>query len=189
MKTFIKIITAGTFFFAVAVILIVSDGLTSSFNNSDLIVILGNKVELDGFPSLRLKSRLDEGYDIYVNGFAPLILVSGGLGKEGYDEAIVMKNYLINRGISNDVIVTDGGGIDSWNTAKNTKKIMDERKLSTVIVVSNYYHISRIKLAFKKFGIEKVYGSHAKYFEVRDVYSIPREVVAYCYYLFRSNLL
>lgn len=185
MKIFIKIMIIGIVFSAITAILIVSDGLIDNTNKSDLIVILGNKVELSGLPSLRLQSRLDKGYDLYIQGFAPLILVSGGLGKEGYDEAEVMKNYLINRGVYKDVIITDSMGIDSFNTARNTKQIMTERNLNKVLLISNYYHISRTRLAFKKSGIEKVYSSHARYFEVRDLYSIPREVIGYYYYLFR----
>lgn len=186
MKIYIKIILIVIIFLVSTAILIVSDGLIDNINKSELIVILGNKVELNGVPSLRLKSRLDKGYDLYMKRFAPLILVSGGIGKEGYDEAEVMKNYLINLGIPKEVIITDSKGIDSFNTALNTKQILTERSLNSVLVVSNYYHISRTKLAFKKSGIEKVYGAHANYFEIRDLYSIPREVIGYYYYLFRK---
>lgn len=185
MKVFIKIIIIGISFSSITAVSIVSDGLIDNVNKSDLIVILGNKVELDGSPSLRLKSRLDKGHDLYKQGFAPLILVSGGLGKEGFNEAVIMKNYLINQGVPKDIIITDDVGVDSWNTAKNTKQFMDEKSLSTVLIISNYYHISRTRLAFKKYRIEKTYEAHANYFEIRDLYSIPREVIGYYYYLFR----
>lgn len=185
MKILVKIIMIGVFFFIGTAILIISDGLIDNVKRSDIIVILGNKVELNGLPSERLQSRLNKGYDLYTAGLAPLILVSGGTGKEGYDEAEVMKNYLIDLGIPKEVIITDSNGIDSFNTALNTKQILTEKNLYSVLVVSNYYHISRTKLAFNKSGVEKVYGAHAKYFEIRDLYSLPREVIGYYYYLFR----
>ena len=185
MKIYIKLFVIFILFLLSTAILIVSDGLMDNINKSDIIVILGNKVELNGTPSLRLQSRLDKGYELYMDGFAPLILVSGGIGKEGYNEANVMKNYLIDRGISGDVIMTDSNGIDSFNTALNTKQILIERNFNSVLVVSNYYHISRTKLAFRKSGVEKVYSAHANYFEIRDLYSISREVIGYYYYFFR----
>lgn len=186
MKIFIKIVLFIIIFLVSTALLIITDGLIDNKNKSDLIVILGNKVELNGIPSLRLQSRLDKGYDLYMEGFAPLIVVSGGLGKEGYDEANVMKSYLIDRGVSKEAIITDNDGIDSFNTALNTKKILTDRNINSVLVVSNYYHISRIKLAFRKSGIEKVFSAHANYFEIRDLYSIPREVIGYYYYLIRK---
>src|SRR3712207_7177756 len=44
-------------------------------------------------------------------------------------------------------------------------------------------HISRTRLAAKSFGISPVYTAHASYFELRDLYSIVREVVGYGEYL------
>jgi uncharacterized SAM-binding protein YcdF (DUF218 family) len=166
-------------------IFIVADGLINHVDKSDIIVILGNRVELDGTPSLRLKSRLDKGLEVYKNGFSPLIFVSGGIGREGYDEAKVMKDYLVSQGVPEQKVVADSKGVDSFNTARNAKYFMNENNLSSVIVVSNYYHISRTKLAFSKFGVNKIYSAHADYFELRDIYSIAREVVGYYYYIVR----
>jgi uncharacterized SAM-binding protein YcdF (DUF218 family) len=52
-----------------------------------------------------------------------------------------------------------------------------------VIVVSQFYHISRSKLAFRKAGIESVGGAHSKFYELRDVYSLFREFFGYYKYL------
>ena len=185
MKIYIKLFVIFILFLISTAILIVSDGLIDNVKKSDVIVILGNKVELDGIPSLRLQSRLNKGYDLYKKGLAPLILVSGGVGIEEYDEAMVMKKYLVNLGIPENIIISDSNGVDSFNTAKNTKELMDEMSLDTALIVTNYYHISRTRLAFKKSGVKKVYSAHANYFEIRDLYSIPREVIGYYYYLLR----
>jgi vancomycin permeability regulator SanA len=186
LKKIIKItISLFIIIFALTVIIIVTDGLIDNVKKSDVIVILGNKVELDGSPSPRLKSRLDKGLELYKKNLAPLVIVSGGTGVEGYDEALTMKNYLINQGIPSENIIQDSAGIDSFNTARNAKKIISEMKLSSALVVSNYYHISRTRLAFNKLGVEKVYSAHADYFETRDFYSIAREVAGYYYHLIR----
>lgn len=68
-------------------------------------------------------------------------------------------------------------------TAKNTKAIMDDMNFNSATIISQFYHISRTKLAFKKVGLDHVNTAHAKYFELRDVYSLVREFFAYYKYL------
>lgn len=171
-------------------LVIIGDGLIDNYIDSDVIVIFGSKVELDGTPSDRLKSRLDKGYELLQNNNAKKIIVSGGLGKEGYEEATVMADYLKNKGIPNSSIIIDKQGYDTYKTAKNCKQIMSKSGYTSAILVSQYYHLSRSKIAFSKFGIENIGDAHAKMFpELRDVYSIPREVIGLYYYLFRKYWL
>ncbi len=165
---------------------IVVDGLHDNIHKSDAIVILGNKVELTGQPSARLASRLDKGFDLYKEGIAPLIIVTGGIGEEGFDEAKVMKEYLVQKGIPKDLIVEDAQGINTFASAKNVKSLLEQKGLQSVVVVSSYYHISRTVLAFEKMGIESVYSAHSHFAEFRDLYSIPREVIGFYDYLLRK---
>ncbi len=181
-----KIIGAGILFVVLSAVTIVVDGLIDDVQKSDVIVILGNKVELDGTPSPTLQSRLEKGLELYEKQMAPLIIVSGGLGKEGYQEAEVMQEYLVSRGVPKDVVIADNEGFDTFLTAQNTKNILRERSLTSVLVVSNYFHISRTVLAFKKSGIDTIRSAHAHYFWIGDMRSIPREVVGYIYYFFRK---
>jgi uncharacterized SAM-binding protein YcdF (DUF218 family) len=59
--------------------------------------------------------------------------------------------------------------------------------MESVLLVSHYYHISRAKLAFARFGVKSVYAVHAEAsFDLRDVGSIVREFFAYYFYLARS---
>lgn len=96
-----------------------------------------------------------------------------------------MKEYLVNRGIPSEVIFEDSYGYNSYMTAENTRAIMKDLNLESVMVISQYFHISRTKLAFRKLGFEEVYSAHAEIFEVRDFYSIIREFPAYYKYLFK----
>jgi vancomycin permeability regulator SanA len=90
--------------FIIHTILIVTDGLNDELADVDIAVVLGNKVELDGQPSNRLKARLDKSVELYGTGYFKNIIVSGGIGKEGFDEAKVMKEYLVNKGIPPNII-------------------------------------------------------------------------------------
>ncbi|MFN7249841.1 MAG: YdcF family protein [Anaerobacillus sp.] len=171
--------------FIIHTTIIVTDGLNDELAGVDIAVVLGNKVELDGQPSNRLKARLDKSIELYEEGFFKYILVSGGIGKEGFDEAKVMKEYLVNKGIPSEIIIEDNNGYNSFMTAENTKAIMKELKIESVMVISQYFHITRTKLAFSKLGFKNVYAAHAEIFEYRDFYSIIREFPAYYKYIFK----
>jgi vancomycin permeability regulator SanA len=155
------------------------DGLTDDARKSDCILILGNKVNEDGTLSERLKARLDKGLELYKNGLAPEIMVSGGLGKEGFYEGTEMRNYLVKNGIKQEHVIIDNEGNTTLASAINYKKIADEHTFNSVIVVSQFYHISRTKKLLKKQDVTHIYAAHADYFELRDVYSLFREFFAY----------
>lgn len=182
------ILIVGSLWFIVHVAISIIDGLADRIEKADVAVVLGNKVELDGTPSLRLKSRLDKGAQLYRTGYVNKIFVSGGVGVEGYDEAVVMKQYLVENGIPSTAIITDSDGNNTYLTARNLTVYMQKEKLNSAIVVSQYYHISRTKLILKKFGISTVYSAHARLFpELGDLLSVPREFFAFYSYLFKST--
>lgn len=159
------------------------DGFRDELGFSDAAVVLGNKVELNGEPSERLKGRLNKAVELYDKNYFEYIIVSGGIGKEGYDEAEVMKKYLIKNGIPDEKIIMDNKGYNSFMTAQNTKLIMNNMNLESITIITQFYHISRTKLAFDSTGIENTYSAHADYFELRDIYSLIREFFAYYKYL------
>jgi vancomycin permeability regulator SanA len=158
-------------------------GLHDVVEPTDLIVVFGNTVNPDGTLSARLASRLDAAQVLFDNGYGRYILVSGGLGKEGYDEAKAMAEYLMRHHIPQDYILQDSQGLNTRATIQNTKSIMQEKNLHSVIAVSQYHHIPRILLAFKQAGINNVYHVHAEIRELRDGYAIIREFFAFYNYL------
>ena len=170
--------------FATAILL--WDGLRDELGHADVALVLGNTVHPDGTPSRRLAARLDRTLELYRGGYFPLIIVSGGPGKEGHDEAVVMRDYLVHRGVPAESILVDSEGVNTFASARKTQQVMRERGLSKVLVITQYFHVPRSKLALKKFGISTVYSAHARYFEGRDLYSIPREVAGIAKYTLRS---
>ena len=173
--------------FILAATLIVADGLTDDIHAADVAIVPGNTVEKDGHPSERLRARLDQAVALYRQGLFQDVIVSGGVGSEGFDEAEVMKRYLVERGVPEGRIHVDSGGATTYLTAKNATRIMRENGWQSAMVVSQYFHIPRMRLALKRSGITQVFSSHAKYFELRDIYSIAREVFGYGAYLLRAD--
>lgn len=162
---------------------IVVDGLWDEKASCDIAVILGNTVQKDGRLSPRLKSRVDKGLEMYQQGWCKQLVVSGGFGKEGHWEGSAMAAYLQQKGVPASAIVIDNQGHNTQATAQNTLQYFPTS--TSVMVISQYYHISRTKLAFQQAGFSKVNGVHADYFELRDFYSIFREFFGYYkYWLF-----
>jgi len=180
------IILVALILFAIASSLIICDGLTDELEQADVGILFGNQVLPSGEPSARLYSRLEKTIELYNDNYFEKIIVSGGLGKEGHNEAFVMKDHLITEGIPENNILVDSDGLNTYMTIANSLAIIEENEFNSVMVISNYFHIPRIKMACNRFGLESVYSAHAHYFGLRDLYSVTREVIAYGYYLIRS---
>ncbi len=173
--------------FLLHTVLIIWDGLHDEIAPADVAVVLGNQVEADGSPSPRLQARLDKTLDIYQQGLAKKIIVSGGRDANGYEEAEVMQAYLVTKGIPATDILLDPNGYDTYRTAQSARRLMLENKWNSAIIVSHYYHISRARLAFSKFGLQAIYAVHAQApLELREPHSIAREFIGYYYYLLRD---
>jgi vancomycin permeability regulator SanA len=186
-KKIFFIAVVSSLFFIVPALLIVADGLTDELHQADVAVVLGNTVNADGQPSPRLQARLDKTVELYQKGFFTNIIVSGGFGVEGFDEAVVMSQYLVSQNIPTERIFVDGEGRTTNLTAKNTAQIMRQNNWQSALVISQYFHISRCKLALANYGISPVYSASANYFELRDLYSLVREVMGYFSYLWRGT--
>ncbi len=176
-----RIIYLFLLWFGIHQIVIITDGLTDENTKTDVAVIYGNTVHEDGTISKRLKARLDRGIQLYTDSLTDMLFVSGGLGKEGFYEGTKMQEYLVEKGIPAEKIVVDNQGNNTKLTTQNFVKKFGKEK--SVVVVSQYHHVSRAKLAFRKAGIKDVTGAHADYFEIRDFYSCIREFFGYYSYL------
>lgn len=179
MKYLKKIVFFFLFWFFVHLIFITIDGLSDDNKIADIAVILGSKVNVDGTLSERLKKRLECGLELYQKGRVKKILVSGGFGKEGFYEAEKMKDFLIKNNVPENEIVVDNFGKNTIATVKNTLKLRDSLSFKSLIVVSQYFHISRTKMLFHKMNFENVSGSSPIYFEFRDIYALTREFFAF----------
>ena len=161
-------------------------GLHDNLHSADVAVVLGNTVLPNGKPSKVLQSRLDHTVELYQQGYFKHVLVSGAHGKEGYDEAFAMRRYLEANGVPHDAIFEDNDGFTTWWTARNTAQFLKAHNLTSVLIISQYYHMPRCRLVFAKFGIHPVYTSHAPYWRIGDFYSLFRETIAYPVYALRD---
>lgn len=158
---------------------VIVDGLTDTGKSADIAVILGNKVNPDGSLSERLMQRVRCGLSLYQAGRVKKLLVSGGFGKEGFYEGDKMKQFLVANGVPPANIVVDNKGNNTLATVDNTLQLRDSLHYKSIIVVSQYFHLTRTKMLFRKRGFDAVSSASPAYFELRDLYALPREFAAY----------
>jgi vancomycin permeability regulator SanA len=165
--------------------LLIGNGLHDRLGPADVCLVLGNAVYKDGRPSNRLKARLDKAAELYKQGLFAHVLVSGGVYHRNAPEGTAMKAYLVRQGIPEGAILVDNEGADTRSSARNTAALLKARGWTSVLAVTQYFHIPRTRLALRQEGIPTVYSAHADYLEQRDLYSIVRELAGYPAYFFR----
>lgn len=155
------------------------DGLSDKGKTADVAVILGSKVNEDGSLSERLIKRLQCGLILYQTGRVKKIIVSGGLGWEGFYEGDKMKEFLVKNSVPDTIIIVDNHGDNTTATVENTLKLKDSLNFKSIIAVSQYFHLTRTKMLFRKRHFQNITSVSPNYFEIRDLISLPREFIAY----------
>ncbi|WP_041490722.1 YdcF family protein [Burkholderia cepacia] len=170
-----------------AAVAIVVTGMRIPGEPADVAVIFGNALDDNGAPKPVLAARLDVGVRCYRAGQVPAFLVSGAIDGPGLNEATAMRDYLVARGVPADRIAVDDQGDNTLATAQHTRAYMQAHRISRVLIVSQYYHLARARLAFERVGIERanIFAAYPRGFQLRDVYSSWREVPAYAIYALR----
>jgi uncharacterized SAM-binding protein YcdF (DUF218 family) len=127
-------------------------------HKADVIIVLG-AAEYSGRPSPVLEARLNHALYLYVEGYASRILTTGAAGGDPtYTEGGVAHNYLSRHGVPGEAILVEKEGESTVHSIAAAAEIMHRMQLRSCIVVSDGYHIFRVKKMLEKRGI-KVYGS------------------------------
>jgi uncharacterized SAM-binding protein YcdF (DUF218 family) len=125
---------------------------------ADVIVVLG-AAEYRGHPSPVLEARLNHALFLYLQNLAPRILTTGGAGGDPtFTEGGVAQAYLSRHGVPSEAILVESEGESTVHSIAAAAEIMRRMNLRSCIVVSDGYHIYRVKKLLENQGM-KVYGS------------------------------
>jgi vancomycin permeability regulator SanA len=120
---------------------------------ADVILVLG-AAEYRGRPSPVLKARLDHALDLYARKLAPRILTTGGAGGDPvFTESTVGRSYLMSRGVPSEMIIVEREGDSTAYSTSAAAEIMQRMDLKSAIVVTDGYHIWRVKKMLEARGI------------------------------------
>jgi uncharacterized SAM-binding protein YcdF (DUF218 family) len=149
---------------------------------ADVIIVMG-AAEYRGHPSPVLKLRLDHAADLYEKKLAPFIMTTGGPGGDpSFTEGGVGRSYLIDRRVPSESIIVEDAGETTAYSLSAASEILKRMGLRSAIVVSDGYHIFRVKRILEQEGIT-VYGSPRTQAgdsnQLRTAYLIFKQAVGY----------
>lgn len=121
---------------------------------SQAIVVLG-AAQYDGEPSPVYRARLDHAANLYAKGVAPTIVVTGGkLPGDRFTEASAGAAYLHTRGVSDAAIVRETTGTSSFESLAASARILQQRGVTRVLLVSDPFHSLRVRLIAEELGLD-----------------------------------
>jgi uncharacterized SAM-binding protein YcdF (DUF218 family) len=120
----------------------------------DAIIVLG-AAQYNGRPSPVLRARLDHAIGLYREGYAPLIVVTGGVGRgDTTSEAIVGQRYLVAHEVPEEDVVARPVGRSTRTSMTAVGDWLRERRLRRVLLVSDPFHMCRLRLEARRIDLE-----------------------------------
>jgi len=133
--------------------------------NADLILVLGGGIDKGRYLTLVSSHRLVKGAQLYFEGRANKILVSGGIpGKVNVPEAAVMAQEAKRLKIPAGDILLENKSQNTHAQAVEVKKIADSLQLKSILLVTSFSHMKRSLMTFENLGF-KIYPAPADPYE------------------------
>lgn len=121
---------------------------------AEAIVVLG-AAQYDGTPSGVFQARLDHAADLYLEGIAPVVVVTGGKAEgDRVSEASAGATYLHERGVPDEDILRETSGRNSWESLAASARFLKERGITEVVLVSDPFHAKRIDAIADEVGLD-----------------------------------
>ncbi len=116
----------------------------------DAIVVLG-AAQYNGRPSPVFRARLDHALGLYREKLAPLVVVTGGIGRgDTMSEALVGERYLMSQGIPADSVAAAGEGRTTKTSMTAVAAWLRPKHITRVILVSDPFHMFRLRLEARR---------------------------------------
>ena len=138
-------------YFLVSFFQVYATGRDDQVRSVDAIVVMG-AAQYDGRPSPQLAARLDHVAELWPQGFAPVVVVTGGR----FTEAEASTTYLVERGVPEASIVLEDRGTTSFESLERVAHLLAEStgsNDSSVLVVTDPYHSLRSRLIADEVGM------------------------------------
>ena len=131
---------------------------------AEAIVVLGGSTSSANYPRPMPEindagDRVLYGAKLYRDGNAPLIILSGGRidwlsqGKpEVVDTAILMEMM----GVPSSAIIGEPYSLNTYENGVNVKKILNEKGIKQILLVTSAFHMPRARLIFEKLGMNVI---------------------------------
>ena len=120
---------------------------------ADAIAVLG-AAQYNGRPSPVFRARLQHAAALYQRGLAPVVLVTGGVGRrDTLSEAHVGRDYLVRLGLPGDAVIPLAGGDDTYASIEQLQQWFTGRDSRRVLLVSDGFHMLRLQIIARRLGL------------------------------------
>jgi len=132
---------------------------------AEAIVILGGATRPQIYPRPGVDvseegDRILYGAQLYREGKAPIVILSGGrtLDWQGVSasESADMATLIVNMGVPASAILQDPTSLNTHENAVNVQKILQQRGIKKVLLVTSALHMPRSLKIFQKQGIDAI---------------------------------
>ncbi len=174
------------FFFVKSEKWIISDSESGQKNNN-IAVVLGAAVWSENKPSPSLAARVDKAIELYRAGRVKYIQLTGSNAPGELSEAEVAYKYLRSKNINDeDIFVEDKTTSTNEQIFFIKNNLAKREDLGEIIIVSDAYHLKRVKEICKFYNIDiKVASSDLKpEFENLFYYKLKESVAILVFWFF-----
>ncbi len=148
---------------------------------AQVILVFGAGLKDDGTPSDVLMDRLKVAAQLYEEGKAPDLILSGDNRFENYSEPDAMHDALVDLGVPEEALHEDFAGRRTYDTCVRAHQIWG---VDSAILVTQEFHLPRALYTCKNVGIQSQGVSadlqpyvNARYFAFREWLATYKAVV------------
>jgi uncharacterized SAM-binding protein YcdF (DUF218 family) len=133
-------------------IAVYAEARTSAPQQADAIVVMG-AAQYNGNPTTVFAARLDTAYQLWLDGYAPLIVLTGGkMPGDAFTEAETGLQYMLDRGVPVAALVSENEGRDTWQSMQGVESVLADRDVDSVLIVTDGFHLLRSELMARSLG-------------------------------------
>lgn len=134
------------FGWAVVVLAVAVTGARDQATTADAIAVLG-AAQYNGRPSPVFRARLDHAAALYQRGYAPVLLVTGGVGEgDTLSEAEVGRRYLVQAGLPVDAVLALPAAATTYTSLAGVAQWFRGKRSRRVLLVSDAFHMLRLRV-------------------------------------------
>jgi uncharacterized SAM-binding protein YcdF (DUF218 family) len=125
-----------------------------SHEPAQAIIVLG-AAQYDGRPSPALEGRLAHVLELYEQGVAPTIVVTGGkrVG-DRFTEAAASYRYLRAHGVPEEAILREEDGANTWEQLAAATRLLRLNNMHDAVLISDDYHAYRLDRIAHELGLD-----------------------------------
>jgi len=153
-RILVAVIVAPLLVYSLAFLAVVFASRQDQRRLVNAIVVLG-AAQYNGKPSPVLRARLDHALELYQEGLAGTMVVTGGIGEgDRVSEATVGRQYLVGHGVPDSAVVVCPDGRSTQASIRSVAEWAGEHGVRSVLLVSDPFHMLRLHLEARRASLE-----------------------------------